>query len=183
MKKSAFTLIELLAVIAILAILITLGSKGIRAARINAKKAQAMVEIKSIETALNAYLNKYGRFPIGAQTSSMTGFSDVEISSYNPGDECELASREIISILTMANDADFSANSAGVIFLEPQSDGSDGTFLDPWGHQYRIGLDTDYDGQVFAGNDMVRRKIAVVSVGLYILNGMQNSDDLIKSWE
>ncbi len=176
MKKCGFTLIELLVVIAILSILITLGSKGLRSARISAKKAQAMIEMQSIETAIKSYLNEYGKLPVEAGDH---GASDPEAD--------ETFSRGIINILTGENTTD---NPRKLEFLEPQfSSGSSspGAFVDPWGVPYRIALDTDYDGDVDINIDGVsetlRRKVAIVSVGLYELKGAGNTNDIIRSWQ
>lgn len=176
MKKCGFTLIELLVVIAILSILITLGSKGLRSARISAKKAQAMVEMQSIETAIKSYLNEYGKLPVEAGDQ---GASDPEAD--------ETFSRGIINILTGENTTD---NPRKIEFLEPQFSSvssSLGTFVDPWGEPYRIALDTDYDGVVDINTDGVsetlRRKVAIVSVGLYELKGAGNTNDIIRSWQ
>ncbi len=179
MKKSAFTLIEMLAVMAILAILVTLGSKGLRAARIGAKKAQAMVEMKSIETAVKAYQNKYGKLPVAGLV--VQGQDDLlfSVSAY---EDAAADSMEIISVLTAADDMAAGDNPAKMVYLEPQSDGADGRFLDPWGSQYLIALDSDYDGTLQVIGETIRCKVAVASVGLYLLNGSSSTNDLVVSW-
>lgn len=173
MKKCGFTLIELLTVIAILVILFTLGSKGIRSARLAAKKAQAQVEMKSIETAVKSYAAHYGKLPVDAAQQGVA--EPVVNAAFSAG---------IIRTLT-AEDA--KNNPAEMIFLDPQSGASSaGTFLDPWGKPYLIYLDTDYNDEVTINytplNETVRRKVAVLSVGLFLLD--QNSDEsrFIKSW-
>lgn len=167
--KRGFTLIELLVVIVILGILIGLGSRGLRAAKINAKKAQARVEMSSIEIAVKAYQNKYGKLPA---VDSFHGSSDVSDS--------EMLSRDTLAILTAQNTTE---NPAEIVFLEPQGSARDGTFLDPWGMQYLIALDTDYDGQVQIQKYTVPRKAAIISIGLYRMNGAANTNDLIISWQ
>lgn len=167
--KRGFTLIELLVVIVILGILIGLGSRGLRAAKINAKRAQARVEMSSIETAVKAYQHKYGKLPA---TDSYQGSSDTPDS--------ETLSRDTIAILSAQNEEE---NPAEIIFIEPQDSAEDGTFLDPWGEQYLIVLDTDYDGQVQIQNHTLRRKVAVIATGLYRLNNDFDADDLVFSWE
>lgn len=173
MKKRGFTLIELLVVIVILGILITLGAKGLRSARISAKKAQAMVEMKSIETAIKAYVNKYGKLPVrdSLQGGNESGFgSDDRI--------------DVICALTADNDV---LNPAKMVFLEPQGASVNGTFLDPWGEQYLIFLDTNYDGDLPVDcegvSETIRRKVAIVSLGLYLLRGDASTNDLVKSWQ
>jgi prepilin-type N-terminal cleavage/methylation domain-containing protein len=174
MKKRGFTLIELLAVIAILAVLITLGSRGIRSARINARRAQAMVEMKSIETAIAAYMNKYGRLPVDFGAPNIFDLEDDSASN--------AFSERVVSILAGgAGEGDH--NPAGMVFLEPPSDGEGGLFRDPWGCQYRILLDSDYDRRIDVGGEIVRRKVAILSVGLYHLSGAGSTNDLVKSWQ
>ncbi|MEE9369287.1 MAG: type II secretion system protein [Pontiella sp.] len=169
MKKRGFTLIELLVVIAILAILITLGSKGLRNARISAKKAQAMVEMKSIETAIKAYISKYGKLPV------------IDALQGNPEPTFDAVfSQETIRILI---GEDLTWNPAGMVFIEQQGSATNGVFLDPWGEQYLIALDTDYDGQVDFGQNTIRRKIALRADGLYKLGGEEDTNHQIKSWE
>ena len=172
MKKSGFTLIELLVVIAILAILITLGSKGLRNARVSAKKAQAMIEMKSIETAVKAYMNKYGKLPVA---DSLQGSTDLTFT--------ESTSRATIAVLTAE---DIALNPAEMVFLESQRQSTAvpiGTFFDPWGVQYFIALDSDYDGQILFDGQIVRRKVAIYAVGLSELSSPANTNHIIKSWQ
>jgi prepilin-type N-terminal cleavage/methylation domain-containing protein len=171
MKTRGFTLIELLVVIVILGILITLGSKSLRAAKISAKKAQAAVEMKSIETAVLSYFAKYGRLP-SAEFSD-----DIEM-------ETESADHTgVISALTMAEEDD-ELNPAAIVFLDPQSGSNPFTYMDPWGYEYVIGLDTGYDGELTAlDGTLLRRKVAVASVGLYEISGNSDTNDYITSWQ
>lgn len=168
MKTRGFTLLELLVVIVILGILITLGSRSLRTAKMTAKKGQALVEIKSIETAIHAYFNKYGKLPA---LDSLQGGSDVR------GSESE--SRETVAILTAENQV---LNPAEMVFLETQGSAINGQFLDPWGSQYRIALDTDYDGYINTPLGQVRRKAAVFSLGFFEMNDSSNTNDYVTSW-
>lgn len=171
MRTRGFTLIELLVVIVILGILITLGSKSLRSARISAKKAQAAVEIKSIETAVLSYFSKYGRLP------SSDFNNDVKMYSDSDGNAA------VISALTMAEEDD-DLNPASIVFLDPQSGSNPFTYVDPWGYEYVIGLDTDYDGELLAlDGTLLRRKVAVASVGLYEISGNSDTNDYVTSWQ
>lgn len=175
MKKAGFTLLELLAVIVVLAILATLGARSIRSARISAKKAKAMVEMKAIETAIKSYQAKYGKLPLVDADQGR----DMEASEFD-----ESFSMDTVSILT-AEDVDL--NPAGIVFLEPQGTSTNGAFLDPWGFQYLIFLDTDYDNEVEVGhgavNATLRRKVALLAVGLYESAGNQATNDVVASWQ
>lgn len=169
MKRNGFTLLELLGVITILSILITLGSKGLRSARTRAKKAQAMIEIQSIETAIKSYINTYGKLPVEPQKQ---GQNDPEPTA--------AFSQTVIHILTAENTAE---NPRQIIFIDPQSPAAAGTFLDPWSEPYLIILDTKYDGKIIYANETLNRKVGIVATGLYQANHSKNTNDLIKSWQ
>lgn len=169
MKKIGFTLIELLVVMVILGILITLGSRTLRAARLSAKRAQALVEVKSIETAISAYHHKYGKLPV---LDELQGREDLSTS--------DAESCATISILTAENAL---LNPAEMVFLETQGSAVNGIFVDPWGRQYQIVLDTDYDGYVETPLGRVRRRAAVLSVGCYEMNGSVETNDYVFSWQ
>jgi len=175
MKKSGFTLLELLAVIVVLAVLATLGSRAIRSARIGAKKAQAMVEMKAIETAVKAYHAKYGKLPLLDADQGR----DMEASEFD-----EAFSQDTILMLT---GEDGGLNPAGIVFLEPQGASTNGVFTDPWGAQYLIYLDANYDNEVVVEHEAVtatlRRRVALLSVGLYESAGNQATNDVVTSWE
>ncbi|QBG48164.1 prepilin-type N-terminal cleavage/methylation domain-containing protein [Verrucomicrobia bacterium S94] len=161
MKTRGFTLIELLVVIVILGLLLTLGSKGLRAARINARKAKAHVEMKAIETGIMAYFNKYGKLPAPDSCQGLEDYTD---------------SATIITVITGKDEV---LNPAKIVFLEPQGEPV-GVFLDPWGVPYQVVLDTDYDGTVDIMGATAGRKTAAVSTGLYDATG--NTNDVIFSW-
>lgn len=173
--KKGFTLIELLVVVAIIGILIGLVSPGIKKAKVNAKRTQALVEMKSIETAIKAYFNEYGKLPV---PKSAQGSGD-----YNT----ELGEQEsmfvIQALAAEENTAGGSVNARGITFLEPQSiNSAPGSFVDPWGTQYFIALDSDYDGELAVLGRDIRAKQAVVSKGLYLRGGSSNTNDLLTSW-
>ena len=182
MNRRGFTLIELLAVIVILALLITFGSRTIRIARLRAKKAQAMVEIKSIETAAKAFMNRYGNLPLPSSSMIQHGEGDY-VFDFNDASERSARSEAVFDLLTASDAMNEADNPARMVFLEPQGDGSDGVFLDPWGFQYRIALDTDYDGRLDVGGERVAHEVAVAAVGLYVLGNGSDTNDLVKSWE
>lgn len=61
--RAAFTLVEMLAVIVILGILVSLITAAVAAARVSAKRAKIIMEIKQLEAALNSYRERFGEFP------------------------------------------------------------------------------------------------------------------------
>ena len=62
-KKSAFTLVELLAVLAIIAILVSLLIPALTMVRKMAKETQQKAQITTIELAIVAFKNDYGDYP------------------------------------------------------------------------------------------------------------------------
>lgn len=176
-----FTLIELIGVIAILAILFALGSKGIRSARLSAKKAKARMEIASIETAIKSYQLKYGKLPAASLVEH--GVEDLLFDPAASTDADAENSRAIIAVLSYDESADPADNPVEMVFLDPQNaSASGGSFLDPWGQQYLIALDTDYDGQLELAGQTLRAKAAIASIGLYAMDDYADTNALVASW-
>jgi type II secretion system protein G len=80
MKKSkkGFTLIELLVVIAIIGLLATLSVVALNSARVKARDARRVSDIKQIQTALEMYFNEKNAYPgtgINTTLSDVNGFS------------------------------------------------------------------------------------------------------------
>ena len=168
--RGAFTLIELLVVIAIIAILAGILIPTISSAIKKAEEATARVGAKSIVTAIQQYHSSYGKLPL--PTSGDHNNSDT---LYN-----EIGSKDIIKILIAENDA---LNPKKLVFLEIDDGSTDGTMLDPWGEQYRIKMDNNYDNEVEYNNSAGKefKTIAVtVSLGL---DGTLNTEDDIASHE
>ena len=121
-KSAAFTLTELLVVIAIIVTLAGLGFAGLQGALESSKKAQARNDVTQVAAAVKAYQLEYGRLPEGG---------------------------EVISELT-------GDNSKKIVFFEPKAakgnppkGGISGNqLLDPWGQEYTIKLDDNYDNKM-----------------------------------
>ena len=134
-KRSAFTLIELLVVIAIIAILAGLAFPAVQGAMGSAKKAQARNDVNQLAAAVKAFQLEYGRLP----------------GSSPNGDDGE-APDNLIAILTSSN----TNNPRGIVFFEPKiakgkKNGfstADGKYYDPWGIEYSVLLDYNYDNKI-----------------------------------
>lgn len=121
-KNSAFTLIELLVVIAIIAILAGLGFAGLQGAIESGKKAQARNDVNQLSAAVKAYQLEYGRLPEqGEVIAALTGDNNKELVFFE------------------AKTAKGTPPKGGML---------NGKLYDPWGQEYTIVLDDDYDNRV-----------------------------------
>jgi prepilin-type N-terminal cleavage/methylation domain-containing protein len=193
--SEGFTLIELLTVIAIVSVLIGLLFPATAAVRDVARKAKAKNDLVQLVTATRAYYSEYGRYPSpSAEAGRDSVFSGGEASNADlcnilraVADDDQLNPRQIIFL--EAPPAKKSGNSRGGI-------GKDGTFFDPWGNEYVVFVDSDYDhsltkilGRFYSGEDVsLRVGVAAVSPGKdgkWGTNGngkLEGSDDVV-SWQ
>lgn len=63
-KQRGFTLIELLVVIAIIGLLSTLAVVALNSARLKARDAKRVADVKQIQTALELYFNDQSGYPV-----------------------------------------------------------------------------------------------------------------------
>lgn len=149
-SNAAFTLIELLVVIAIIAILAGLLLPTLTSVFKSADKNKAKAEISSIATAIKAYLSEYGSLPVddGRQGNEDSVNDGTNIT----GTESEGVIERLIG-----------DNARKISFLESTS--GTGVFLDPWGQQYAMLLDTDYDSLLVLDNNDLRLQVIVYSLG------------------
>jgi prepilin-type N-terminal cleavage/methylation domain-containing protein len=196
--ERAFTLIELLVVITIIAVLIGLAFPTYQGIQNQAKKMQAKNDLLQIVTAVNAYYNEYGKYPLTPAPPADTTYGAT------PTNE------QLFNVLRAVT---LTENPRGIIFLSPpdakngntpragisSAPTSAGQYFDPWGKPYLIRIDTDYDNQITnpysqnAGNaPRLRNGVAAWSFGKDALsqststpsdkNTGTNRDDVI-SWQ
>ncbi len=106
--------------IAIIVVLAGLGFAGMQGAINSGKKAQARNDVHQAASAVKAYLLEYGRLP---------------------------EQQDIWKTLT-------GNNNKKIVFLEAKAAKGDkggykdGRLLDPWGQEYQVQLDEDYDNKI-----------------------------------
>lgn len=149
-NKKGFTLIELLVVMAIIAILAAILVPLAPRLIGTAKRNKAKGEVNSIVMAVKAYQNDYARMPGSGSTDT-------------------------IKILIAE---DNTQNPRKTVYLETEKADPTGRFLDPWGNQYNIELDDDYNGKVTYNGSTYTTSAVVYSNGP---DGTINTSDDIAS--
>jgi prepilin-type N-terminal cleavage/methylation domain-containing protein len=173
LRKQAFTLIEMLVVIAIVAVLMSLTVVGVSKAIQTARRNTAAIEATSVAGAVEMFFQDYGYLPVspndqGYRPGTAADFSDSleQQAKYFTKD----VSKEIIQTLMAipkGPNAGHAINSRQKVYLDLNIPSEDGTLLDPWGEQYIIKLDRDFDGRVeyYTLPDQHMAKAVVVSAG------------------
>ena len=196
--NEAFTLLELMVVIAIIVVLAGLLFPAVQSVLERAKKVQAKNDLIQIVTAVNAFYVEYGRYPLPA------GVTTDMAATYGPaGSTAE--NGDLMKELEAVSSA---LNTRKIVFISlpsakdqtnPRSGINTTTsgYYDPWGSEYAIALDADYDNQVAsnpygnnngAGPSPVRQGVIAWSLGKDKRLGnngdgkFTNSDDMI-SWQ
>jgi prepilin-type N-terminal cleavage/methylation domain-containing protein len=169
-EPHAFTLIELLVVISIIAILIGLLFPAFKGVQDQAKKTQAKNDLAQIITAVNAYYTEYGTYPLNSANNG--GGSDTCYGDPNG----TYSSADLFNVLRALPDNNYNKNnqlnSKQVVFFnapnakdpaQPRagffngpsnitnSAGNTikpGSYLDPWGSEYTVFVDGDYDNEI-----------------------------------
>lgn len=86
-QNRGFTLIELLVVIAIIGILSSVVLASLKSARVKARDAKRMTEMKSLQTALELYYSDNKAYPLVTQWRGEIGYGNngTGVNGYIPG--------------------------------------------------------------------------------------------------
>src|SRR5678816_217503 len=165
-----FTLIELLIVIAIIAILMGLLLPVLQIVREAARSKAAKSDCLGIVAAVKQYHAEYGKYPEITGAEGETGSSDDKVKDAIVGDRgCKAQNYQglnnnlfnILRAIDRGGNKDHARNPRRVIFFEgkavtdkdnPRSgfvnkgdSDKEGCFYDPWGRQYNVIIDSNYD--------------------------------------
>jgi len=162
-SRTGFTLIEVLVVIAIIALIAGIVFPAVTRGLRTAKRNVAASEAKSIAGAIRMFYDDYGWLPVPPDEQG--GDDDVFTS-----DEDGYTSKDIIKILLgdKSKDPDDPnekpINPKQKVYLDTDVATSDGTMLDPWGTQYSVLLDLNFDGRLtYRGSEFTQRAIVISS--------------------
>ena len=157
---AAFTLIELLVVIAIIAILIGLLFPAFKAVQNQARQTQAKNDLTQIVNAVNAFYTEYGKYPISGTVEVTFGPGGSPATNETLFTElrgCTAAAGSCPAIATI--------NTRQIVFISPPDvknpasprsgigttggvGGNIGQYFGPWGNNYTVRIDGDYNNQV-----------------------------------
>lgn len=215
-SASAFTLVELLTVIAIIAILMGLLFPAIGTIKEAARKTQAKNDVTNIVAAVKQYYTEYGKYPpVEATPTNATKDTVVGDTESSPLADNNALFNTLRSIPEELN-KDYKYNPRRIVFFEgkaaadvtnPRAGFADkqgatkkGCFFDPWGKQYNVVIDANYDNVIgldeqytdFSGTNAPRVGCGAFSMGKdnklgtngdkQYRKGTTNSDDVI-SWQ
>jgi prepilin-type N-terminal cleavage/methylation domain-containing protein len=146
-RAGGFTLIELLIVIGIIAILIGLLFPAFKGVQDQARRTQAKNDLTQIVTAVNAFYTEYGRYPTTATTDAAATYGPGGSTTENGGLFSELRATST------------TLNTRQIVFISPPDakdqnnprsgiKTSTGGYYDPWGSEYAVALDADYNNRV-----------------------------------
>ena len=178
LHPGGFTLIELIVVIAIILILMGLLFPAFSGVKNSANKAVASNDIMNIVSAVKAYYTEYGKYPL-LDNQVSAGNIGYDTVYGDPGGT--YPNYKLINVLRCQSDWVDNQNASlqnprRIVFLEAKNaqsttqpkggiaagtnpttapDGDSikqGTYVDPWGNQYVIFVDANYNGTISSGD-------------------------------
>ena len=176
-KRKNFTVIELLIVIGIIALLAALMFPVMQLVKNKAKALKAKSMATSICAAVDQYELDYGVIPY------TIGNSDSQIDKSKATDYDTM-----IAILAQQDYDSHTYKTKGnprmVTYLNVPSTYGEKGYIDPWGNQFVILLDTNYDGKVTtSGGQELYGKVFVYSYGQDFHDDGGSEEKDIVSWK
>jgi prepilin-type N-terminal cleavage/methylation domain-containing protein len=156
---SGFTLIEMIVVMLIIATLTALFMGAASSVFDRARRTQAKNDVIQIATAVNAFYTEYGRYPVTVTDPTKDAFFGT--GSTPAGSNAYGTNVVLLNVLrNITSDPNAVAlNPRQIVFLSPGGAKNtvpprggiataDNCYYDPWGSQYAIVIDTNYDNTI-----------------------------------
>jgi prepilin-type N-terminal cleavage/methylation domain-containing protein len=148
----AFTLIEMIVVILIIATLAAMLTTAATGVFERARKVQAKNDLIQIVTAVNAFYTEYGYYPVsGITTDAFFGAGATPAG-------CTSGGGNDVLLDVLRNRVASALNGRQIVFLSPRGAqntvppkggiAADNRYYDPWGSQYAVVIDTNYDNAI-----------------------------------
>jgi len=169
-RVRAFTLIEMLVVMGIIGILVALLYPTIRGVRLAGERAEAQRAVKAIETAMLAYWNDYGRFPLQESAAADKQYTGLDYTN----------------LIAALRGLSAKWNPKNMTYLDVSDKQlTSGRLTDPWDSDYVVWADWNNDRQISAGpyGPIQGRSVLVWSKGPDRSDATaSNRVDDIRSW-
>jgi type II secretory pathway pseudopilin PulG len=153
---SAFTLVEMVVVILIIATLAALLMGAATSVFDRARRTQAKNDVIQIVTAVNAFYTEYGKYPVPSGTTTDAFFG----SGAAPAGCTPIGNNDLL--FNALRGLDNTTNPRAIVFLSPGGAknsippkggiATDNRYYDPWGSQYAVAMDSDYNNQIGTAN-------------------------------
>jgi type II secretory pathway pseudopilin PulG len=179
MRKSYFTLIEMLVVIAIIIILAGMVLAGIQVVRKKQAVVLTVTYMKQLEVAIGQYQQIYSYLPFTLEHGTATDYlvnDDDDNGDLTTGTN----NYEKLMLCLSADDKDtatIALNPRRQKFIELDENGK---YQDAWGNDFRVTLDLTYDDKIddhfVWGEGNLKRNIAIWSAGRDGLDNQANGD-------
>jgi len=160
--SSAFTLIEMIVVMLIIATLAALFMGAATSVFDRARKTQAKNDVIQITTGVNAFYTEYGRYPVVSTITTDAFYGTLPTGVPLPSGCTNAGTNNVLlnvlrNITTDPNTV--ALNPRQIVFLSPGGAkntvppkggiaAADNCYYDPWGSQYAIVIDTNYDNTI-----------------------------------
>lgn len=132
-------------------------------------------EIQSIILAIKCYEDTFGELPWLKDNNDII-FGEHNVAEYDT----------LFELLSCENAPDTGRghvkNSRNIRFIDTRSDYPRNGFVDRWGNRFKILLDTNYDGKVLLGNEILEGSVFVYSYGKNRKDDKGQKDDIC-SWK
>ncbi|MGI8601593.1 MAG: type II secretion system protein [Verrucomicrobiales bacterium] len=165
-SRRGFTLVELLVVITIIAVLAGISIPAYQSILKKMTRMQAETTAKSLVNSISQYYAEYNRFPLPADA---------------PGSEVTALRTDEVLIGALLG-TDLMMNPKKIQFLPELKDATEtgknglksagdlSTVVDPWGEEYYVIMDSDYNGQIdnpnpASGSPKLYQKVLIYSAG------------------